>query len=96
MADRQFRRRDGDPERGLEQEQFEQPLDRDDIARSRPRTPPGDFMREVRGELRKVAWPNREEVVSYTVVVIVATLALIAIVFGMDAIFERLAQLIYG
>ena len=28
------------------------------------RTSPGQFLREVRGELRKVAWPTRDEVVS--------------------------------
>ena len=37
---------------------------------------PGQFLREVRSELRKVAWPNRKEVTSYTIVVLVVTLVL--------------------
>ena len=37
---------------------------------------PGQFLREVRSELRQVAWPNRSEVVNYTTVTLV-TLAVI-------------------
>src|SRR5712691_1879594 len=37
------------------------------------RTPPKQFLREVRGELKKVAWPSRGEVTTYTVVVLVST-----------------------
>ncbi|HHY09156.1 MAG TPA: preprotein translocase subunit SecE [Firmicutes bacterium] len=29
------------------------------------------FFREVRSEVRKVSWPNRKELVTYTIVVIV-------------------------
>ena len=44
--------------------------------RRRPRTArrasvPRQFIREVRGELRKVAWPTRPEVVKYSIVVLV-------------------------
>ena len=53
------------------------------------RTGPGQFLREVRGELRKVAWPNRKEVVSYTIVVLVTTLVLVMVVWGMDEIIRR-------
>jgi preprotein translocase subunit SecE len=53
------------------------------------RTPLRQFLREVRGELRKVAWPNRKEIVSYTIVVLVTTLVLTAIVWGMDEVIRR-------
>lgn len=62
----------------------------------RERSSPGEYLREVRQELRKVAWPGREEVVSYTVVVIVATAFLMGLVFGMDFIFGRLVFVIFG
>lgn len=62
----------------------------------RPRATPGEYLREVRTELRKVAWPNREEVVSYTVVVIVATAFLMSLVFGMDWVIGRLVFAIFG
>ncbi|GGI05794.1 preprotein translocase subunit SecE [Egicoccus halophilus] len=60
-----------------------------DESSSNERTSPGQFLREVRSELRKVAWPNRKEVASYTMVVLVVTLVLVAIVWGMDEVFRR-------
>lgn len=42
------------------------------------------FFREVRNELRKVAWPSREEVVNYSIVVIVVVVALTAIIALLD------------
>jgi preprotein translocase subunit SecE len=53
------------------------------------RTGPAQFLREVRSELRKVAWPSRREVASYTVVVLVTTLVLTTIVWGMDEVIRR-------
>ena len=40
------------------------------------------FLREVRAEIRIVVWPNREELTTYTGVVIVAV-AGVAIFFGL-------------
>jgi preprotein translocase subunit SecE len=34
-----------------------------------PRTPPAQFLREVRKELKLVSWPSREEVINYSLVV---------------------------
>ena len=42
------------------------------------------FLKEVRAELKKVAWPSRQEVIAYAVVVLVTVTVLTAIVFGMD------------
>jgi len=53
------------------------------------RTPLVQFLREVRGELRKVAWPSRKEVTSYTIVVLVTTFVLVGIVWGMDEVIRR-------
>jgi preprotein translocase subunit SecE len=58
-------------------------------AAPRERTPPGQFLKEVRSELRKVAWPNRKEVTSYTIVVLVTTLVLVAIVWAMDYVIRE-------
>ncbi len=68
----------------------------EEIARTRERTPPPEYLREVRQELRKVAWPGRQEVVSYTIVVLAVTAVLTAIVFGMDYIFGELVFEIFG
>ena len=48
------------------------------------RTRPGEFVREVRGELRKVAWPTRAEVVNYSIIVLVAVVLLTAYVAALD------------
>lgn len=47
------------------------------------------FMREVRVELSRVAWPNQEEVVTYSIVVLVTSVVLTLITFGMDVAFKE-------
>jgi len=52
------------------------------------------FVREVRTELRKVSWPNRKELVTYTVVVL-ATVAIVALFLGVvDLIVYELLSLL--
>ena len=48
------------------------------------RASPGTFMREVRGELRRVNWPTRSEVFNYSVVVLVAIVILTTFIGGLD------------
>jgi preprotein translocase subunit SecE len=43
-----------------------------------------EFLRETRGELRKVAWPTRAEVRGYSVVVLVTLILLISLIFVLD------------
>jgi preprotein translocase subunit SecE len=51
------------------------------------RTTPLQFLREVRSELRKVAWPTRPEVINYSIIVLVAVVVLTAYVAGLDFFF---------
>jgi preprotein translocase subunit SecE len=53
------------------------------------RTRPAEFVREVRGELRKVAWPSREETIRYTIIVLVAVAVLTALIAGLDWVFSE-------
>ena len=48
------------------------------------RAGPVQFTREVRGELRKVAWPSRGEVVNYSIIVLIAVIILTAYVAALD------------
>ena len=57
---------------------------------SNGRTPLPEFLREVRSELRRVNWPNRQQIVSYTVVVLVLTLVLTSFVWGVDEGIRRI------
>ncbi len=48
------------------------------------RTSPAEFGRQVRAELRKVAWPTRAEVIRYSEIVGVALVLLTALIFVLD------------
>ncbi|MCL1595510.1 MAG: preprotein translocase subunit SecE [Actinomycetia bacterium] len=48
------------------------------------------YFREVRQELKKVAWPSREELMTYTIVVFGVTTVLTLVVFGLDWAFSKL------
>jgi preprotein translocase subunit SecE len=48
-----------------------------------------NFMREVRAELRKVAWPTRGEVANLSVVVLVTLVLLISLIFVLDLGFAK-------
>jgi preprotein translocase subunit SecE len=54
------------------------------------------FLRQVVAELRKVIWPTRKELVTYTIVVIVFVTIMAGIVAGLDYIFTRGVFLIFG
>ena len=60
------------------------------------RTKPTEFVREVRSELRKVAWPTRQEVLSYSLVVIVSCVVIAAVVFAMDYVFTKAVLTLFG
>ena len=60
------------------------------------RTSITQFLREVRQELRKVQWPTRKELWSYTLVVFVAVVILTSYVFGLDYVFSKAVLRIFG
>jgi preprotein translocase subunit SecE len=62
----------------------------------KPRTKPRQFFKEVIAELRKVAWPTRQEVVAYSIVVLVSSVFIAALVFGMDFIFTKAVLKLFG
>ena len=56
---------------------------------TKERIGPAEYARQVRGELRKVAWPTRAEVINYSIVVLLALLLLTAIIFALDYMFAE-------
>lgn len=86
-VDRQ-RRREEEPERRSEVESL-QPT-------RRQRTGTRQFLKEVRGELKRVAWPSRKEIASYSVVVIVSVSLITAFIFAIDFAFGQLILRIFG
>ncbi len=47
------------------------------------------FVREVIGELRKVIWPTRKQQVTYTIVVLIFVAFVVALVSGLDLLFDK-------
>ena len=62
----------------------------------RDRTSPAQFTTEVRDELRKVVWPTRKELVTYTTVALVFILIMVGIVTSLDYGFTRLVFALFG
>jgi preprotein translocase subunit SecE len=60
------------------------------------RVGPAQYVREVRDEMRKVAWPSRDEVVRYSIIVVCTVLVYMALVGGLDYIFGFLSRWLYG
>ena len=62
----------------------------------RERVTPAQYMREVRDEMRKVAWPKRPEVIRYSIVVIITVVVYTALVGGLDALLGVFQNWFYG
>jgi preprotein translocase subunit SecE len=54
------------------------------------------FLRQVVAELRKVIWPTRHELVTYTTVALVFILVMVAIVTSLDYGFTKLIVAVFG
>ncbi len=54
------------------------------------------FIRQVMAELRKVVTPTRKELISYTAVVLVFVVIMMAIVSGLDFVFSLLVNFVFG
>nr|WP_238406372.1 preprotein translocase subunit SecE [Rhodococcus aetherivorans] len=54
------------------------------------------FFREVLAELRKVIWPNRKQLVTYTTVVVVFVAVMTALIFGLDLAFVKGVSWLFG
>ena len=57
---------------------------------------PTRFVRESVSEMRKVLWPSRSELVTYSIVVIVFVVIMVAIVAGLDIGFAKLVLVLFG
>lgn len=54
------------------------------------------FLREVRQELKKVNWPDRRQMLTYTMVVLVTVVVLTSFVFGLDFVIGKGIFTIFG
>ena len=59
------------------------------------RTSPGQFVKEVRSELRKVAWPTRKETINYSLIVAMTLVVMTTLIFGLDWVFSEVVLRIF-
>jgi preprotein translocase subunit SecE len=59
------------------------------------RTGPVKYLREVREEMRKVAWPKWPEIRRYSIIVLITVIVVTAYVGGLDALFGILSGWLY-
>jgi preprotein translocase subunit SecE len=56
-----------------------------------------NYIKDCYNELvHKVSWPNRAELTSSAIVVLVASLIMAVVIFGIDSLFEQALNLFYG
>jgi len=53
-----------------------------------------EFLKDVRGELKKVTWPSKSEVTNSTIVVIVCTIIIGVYLWLCDFLFSKILGLI--
>lgn len=56
----------------------------------------GLFYRQVIAELRKVIWPTRKELITYTYVVVTFVVIIASIVAVLDLVFAKLVLKVFG
>jgi preprotein translocase subunit SecE len=56
----------------------------------------GLFYRQVVSELRKVVWPTRKQLTTYTAVVLVFVSFIIAVVSLLDLVLTKIVFLVFG
>ena len=66
------------------------------VPERKKRVGPGQFFREIRQELKKVAWPSRRELFSYTLVVLMTVVILTSFVFALDFVISRGVLAVFG
>ena len=58
------------------------------------RTSAVDFLRDVREQVQKVTWPDREQLKSSTGVIVVFMLVIAALIFGLDTVIRLVLEFV--
>jgi preprotein translocase subunit SecE len=54
------------------------------------------FLREVRVELKRVSWPTRQQMVNFTTVTLITSLALTLVIFALDVALKEAVLFVIG
>lgn len=72
------------------------PNPKDGAEPKKPRTSPGEFMRQVQAEQKKIVWPTREETVRTAIFVFIFMVMLSVFFLGIDSIFGLVVNALIG
>lgn len=53
------------------------------------------FFKDVRRELKKVQWPNKRELTTYTTVVVITVVAVAVVIWVVDSGYQQILKLIF-
>lgn len=51
-----------------------------------------DYIKETKGELKHVSWPTRAQAISFTIIVIVISIAVAAFLGAFDFLFSQIVS----
>ncbi len=54
-----------------------------------------EYLKDVQKEMKKVSWPDQQELVDYTIVVVVFTILLSGFIFAVDQVYSTILEAIY-
>jgi preprotein translocase subunit SecE len=60
------------------------------------RTTPRTYLREVQGEMKRVAWPPRQEIFNSTVIVIIGVVVMTGLIFLFDYLANNAVTKIFS
>lgn len=53
------------------------------------------FLKNFKSEFNKIVWPSKEQVIKKTIVVLIISLVLMALVYGLDTLFNFIGMSIF-
>ena len=66
------------------------------MADTKKKVTPGEYIRQVRAEARKVVWPTRKETITTAIMVLIMTSILAIFFLGTDSLFSTIVQFLLG
>jgi preprotein translocase subunit SecE len=61
----------------------------------REKSGPREYFSEVKGEMRKVAWPSKKEVINSTIIVLIAIIVMTSLIFGFDYVSSKFVLFLF-
>jgi len=55
-----------------------------------------NFFIEVQKEMKKVSWPSQDELIDYTIVVVIFTIVLSVFIFAVDQVYSTVLEFLYS